>query len=151
MLTSSQLGLCHAVMCWDTYIPETTRGRLSTYTGQLDLAGSSWGGDNTGLVAVVVVYSPVAVSSISLNLLLSCYTTKCIADPWQGAAYARPSNSGSSPTVSLLCLALCYLLCIGHPCWHPACCWEGRPALEMLMAISHAIKSLATIDREDIS
>lgn len=97
MLSSSQPDLHHAAMGWDTYIPETTRGRLSTCTGQLDLVGRSRGGDNTVLV-VMVLYSPAATSPRSLNLLLSCYTTKCTADPWQGAAYTLPNNSSSSPT-----------------------------------------------------
>lgn len=99
MLRSSQPDLHHAAMCCDTYLPETTGGRLSTYTGQLSLAGSLQGGDVTMLVMVAVVHSPAATSS--LNLHWSCYTTKHSVDPWQGAAYALPNNSSSSPTHTL--------------------------------------------------
>lgn len=46
--SSSQPDLHHAAMCWDTYIPETTRGRLPTYTGQPRV------GDDTALAVVVI-------------------------------------------------------------------------------------------------
>jgi len=111
---------------------------------QLEPAGSLRSGDDSALVVVVVlIYSTVTISPCSLNLLLPCYTTKCIADPREGAAYPFPNNSIPlphthwQPSLSLLCLALCCFLCISHPCWQAAPCWEGRTALEMLMAISH--------------
>lgn len=122
MLSSSQPDLHRAAMCWDTYIPETTRGRLSTYAGQLGLAGSLEGGDDTVLVVVVVIYSPLATSPHSPNPLLSCYTTKHIADPWQGAAYALPNNSSSPPTHagSPVCLSCVWLSAPSHATATPA-------------------------------
>lgn len=105
------------------------------------------------LVMVTVVHSPAATSS--LNLHWSCYTTRHSVGPWQGAVHALPNNSSSSPTHtgSPICLSCVWLSvppqASATPMAHSL--WLGGNSLEMLMAVSQAIKSLVTTGKEDIS